>query len=66
MLDKEFFDRAGWEVQNMLTAAYLIAESAIRRTETRGVHYREDFPSTDPIWARHQRLRRSEFQLVVE
>ncbi|MFA6133184.1 MAG: L-aspartate oxidase [Phycisphaerae bacterium] len=66
VVDKEFFDRAGWEIQNMLTAAYLIAESGIRRTETRGVHYREDFPSTDPIWARHQHLRRSEFQLVVE
>lgn len=66
VLDKEFFDPAGWEIQNMLTAAYLITESALRRTETRGVHYREDFPSTDPVWARHQYLRRTEHQLVVE
>ena len=66
VLDKEFFNRAGWEVQNMLTVAYLVAESALRRTETRGVHCREDFPNTDPIWTRHQLLRRSEYQLVVE
>jgi len=66
VLDKEFFDTAGWEVQNMLTTSYLIAECAMRRTETRGVHYRRDFPDTDPVWARHQRVRRTEHQLVVE
>ena len=66
VLDKEFFDPAGWEIQNMLTAAYLITECALRRTETRGVHYREDFPDSDPVWARHQQVRRTEYQLVVE
>ena len=58
--------RRGWEVQNMLTIAYLVAELALRRTETRGVHYRQDFPNTDPHWARHQTVRRTEHQLVVE
>ena len=66
MLDKEFFDPAGWEVQNLLTAAYLVNECALRRTETRGVHYRQDFPQTDPIWKRHQLVRRTPHQLVVE
>jgi len=66
VLDKEFRDPVGWEIQNMLTAAFLIAECAMRRTETRGVHYREDFPDTDPVWARHQTVRRTEHQLVVE
>lgn len=67
VLDKEFFsDPAGWQVQNMLTAAWLTTELALRRTETRGVHYREDFPETDPVWARHQVVRRSPHQLVVE
>jgi L-aspartate oxidase len=65
VLDKEFFDPAGWEVQNMLTAALLVVECAYRRAETRGVHYREDFPQTDPAWARHQTLRRTDQQLVV-
>jgi L-aspartate oxidase len=66
VLDKEFFDQAGWEIQNMLTAAYLICQAALQRTETRGVHYRQDFPNTDPRWARHQFLRRTPHQLVVE
>ena len=66
VLDKEFFDPAGWEIQNMLTSAYLLTEAALRRTETRGVHYRSDFPDTDPVWARHQVMRRTEYQLVVE
>jgi L-aspartate oxidase len=66
VLDKEFFDPAGWEAQNMLTASYLVTACALRRTETRGVHYREDFPETDPHWARHQRIRRTEHQLAVD
>ena len=66
VLDKEFYDPAGWEVQNMLTAAYFISECALRRTESRGVHYREDFPDTDETWGRRQRIRRTEHQLVVK
>ena len=66
VLDKEFYDSAGWEVQNMLTAAYLVSELALRRTETRGVHYREDFPETDPTWQRHQSVRRTAERLVVD
>jgi len=66
MLDKEFFDPAAWEIQNMLTAAHVIAQCALRRTETRGVHYREDFPQTDPSWTRHQLVRRTEHKLVIE
>ena len=65
IMDKEFFDPTGWEVQNMLTSSMLVAESAFRRTESRGVHYRKDFPETDPAWARRQILRRTEQQLVV-
>ena len=29
VLDKEFYDPAGWEIQNMLTAAYLVNECAL-------------------------------------
>ena len=65
VLDKEFFEPAGWEVQNMLTTSLLVVECAYRRTETRGVHYRVDFPHTDPAWCRHQTLRRTDRQLVV-
>ena len=65
VLDKEFHNPTGWEVQNMLTASRVIAECALQRTETRGAHYREDFPETDPAWRRHQIVRRSQQQLVL-
>ena len=65
VLDKEFFDPAGWEVQNMLTTAYVLTACAARRTETRGVHYREDFPKIDPAWRCHQLVLRTEGELVV-
>ena len=66
VLDKEFFnDPAGWEIQNMLMSAYLVAELAAGRTESRGVHFRSDFPETDPGWARHQSVRRTADGLVV-
>jgi L-aspartate oxidase len=66
VLDKEFYQPAGWEVQNMLTAAFLINQCALRRTETRGVHYRQDFPETDEKWRKHQLVRRCDNKLVVE
>ncbi|MGN6368483.1 MAG: L-aspartate oxidase [Phycisphaerae bacterium] len=47
VLDKTFDAPAGWELQNMLEVGALIARSASLRTETRGVHYRTDFPAVD-------------------
>ncbi len=35
---------------NMTTAAGLIARSALERTESRGSHFRRDFPQVDPAW----------------
>lgn len=67
ILDKEFFnDPRGWEIQNMLTAAWITAQGALLRNETRGVHYRTDYPDTDPNWARHLFMKRSEDKLIVE
>jgi L-aspartate oxidase len=39
--------------RNMLTAARMIAAAALKRTESRGGHYRSDFPRPDPAW-RHR------------
>ena len=45
---------AGWEVQNMLTVGALIANAAMSRTESRGCHYRLDYPATDNThWRLH-------------
>lgn len=34
-----------WELLNMLTLAHLTTLSALRREESRGVHFRDDFPN---------------------
>jgi L-aspartate oxidase len=45
---------AGWEVQNMLTVGALITNAAMSRTESRGCHYRLDYPGTDDAhWRLH-------------
>lgn len=53
VLPRVFDGPDGWAVQNMLTAARLMIAAAAERTESRGVHYRADFPETDPAWQRH-------------
>jgi len=47
VMDKIFDSPAGWECQNMLTVCLLMANSAQLRQESRGVHFRSDFPATD-------------------
>jgi len=47
VMDKVFDKPAGWECQNMLTMSMLMAQAAQLRCESRGVHYRNDFPDTD-------------------
>jgi L-aspartate oxidase len=48
VMDKLFDERQGWETQNMLTLAHLIATAAAAREESRGVHARTDFPEANP------------------
>jgi L-aspartate oxidase len=47
VMDKIFDSPYGWECQNMLTVCLLMAQSAYKRRESRGVHFRKDFPQTD-------------------
>lgn len=44
------------ETQNLLDNAYLILKSALFRTESRGGHYRIDFPVTDEAWQVHTQV----------
>lgn len=52
------FDRVlRWsEARNLLLVARLVASAALDREESRGAHYREDFPNPLPEWRRHQSL----------
>lgn len=44
---------ADYELRNMLLTARLIVEGALQRRESRGAHYREDFPEPSEEWRRH-------------
>ncbi|MGO0123085.1 L-aspartate oxidase [Desulfothermobacter acidiphilus] len=46
------------EFKDMLEVAYLVTEAAWMRTESRGGHYRADFPQPVPRWQRHLIFRR--------
>ena len=51
---------AGWELQNMLVVCHLIATAALTRTESRGAHYRTDYPQRDDAqWRQHLLWRRT-------
>ena len=51
-------DRPSHELANMILAARLVAEAALIREESRGAHYRTDFPSPREEWRRHITFRR--------
>jgi len=59
MLHNDLCSQEGLEVKNMVTAAKLITGSALRREESRGAHFRSDFPSTDDKnWKKHIVMKR--------
>jgi len=57
ILPLEFDDTSGWTMQNMLIAARLMIAAATERKESRGVHYRRDYPQADPSMNHHIDLR---------
>jgi len=59
VMDKTFTDVHGWVIQNMLTVAKLVLSTARGRRESRGVHFRTDYPDTDDVhWKRHITIQR--------
>jgi L-aspartate oxidase len=42
-----------WETTNLLTVSAALTAAALRRTETRGTHWRDDHPATDETWRGH-------------
>ena len=46
-------DRPSYELSNLVLCARLVTEAALLREESRGAHFRTDFPETSPEWQRH-------------
>ena len=50
------------ETLNLLDIGYLILKSAVFRTESRGGHYRLDYPQSHPDWAAHTLVTSNNWQ----
>lgn len=46
---REFDSLGGWELQNMLLVSRLMIVSALARKESRGTHFRTDYPQTNSL-----------------
>lgn len=61
VLSRQFADPAGWQLQNMLCVARLVIAAAAERAESRGVHFRTDYPAAnDSDWNRHIAFNRAD------
>jgi succinate dehydrogenase/fumarate reductase flavoprotein subunit len=59
--------RLEWfDLRNMFVVARAVAQAALRRTESRGAHQREDFPALSPEWNVNQlvHLQGNEVKLI--
>ena len=58
VMRRQFSTAEGWELQNMLCCAQMMTRAALMRQESRGVHFRMDFPQPDDShWRRHLNIR---------
>jgi succinate dehydrogenase/fumarate reductase flavoprotein subunit len=46
------------EIQDMLKTAEVIILAALERKESRGAHYRSDYPQRDPSWEKNIRIHK--------
>jgi len=55
----ELSDRPSYELSNLVLCARLMTEAALLREESRGAHFRTDFPRTSPEWQRRIVFRKN-------
>jgi L-aspartate oxidase len=52
-------DRPSYELNNLVLCARLVTEAALLRKESRGAHFRTDFPQASPEWQQHIVFRKN-------
>jgi L-aspartate oxidase len=57
--------RRALEARNLHTVAELIVAAALGREESRGAHYRNDFPQRDSV-ANHSVMQRGRLEFVTQ
>jgi len=55
---REEVSALGPVTDNFLLTAEMISRSGLLREESRGIHYREDFPNSDPAFAKASLIRK--------
>jgi len=55
-------DRPSYELNNLVLSARLTTEAALLRKESRGAHFRTDFPKASPEWQRHIVFRKNDIK----
>jgi L-aspartate oxidase len=50
------------ELKNMVIVSQLVTKAALMRKESRGTHFREDYPKTDKVWERHIVLEKNSME----
>jgi succinate dehydrogenase/fumarate reductase flavoprotein subunit len=59
----------GWveaiEIPYMLDVAEMMVRSALSRTESRGGHYRDDYPETESSWLKHTCVKKEDGVLAI-
>ena len=66
VLGREFDKRQGWELQNLLTVARLMIDAATTREESRGTHFRSDFPQRDDKTWGHRHVESKPALMQIE
>jgi len=61
-MNQELIQR--WELDNLLAVSMIIAQAALNRRESRGAHYREDFPERDDEYNYHTLISMTDFGSV--
>lgn len=64
ILNREWMEAL--ELENMIDIAEAMALASLMRKETRGAHYRTDFPGTDPGWTANIWVKREGRELKIE